>query len=143
MKIVKYLIILVLTLLWALLILVLSPKAPNLLVFLSVISLIYALLIYLIWPMGTNNPAIAFNRFYKVLGIGAFLLASHVMLTNECPTFPTGVMNQSAGYGAILLLICIYLGKIPTTLLLCGFGVHLIYLGYTKQPSKEMLERIN
>lgn len=143
MKFVKYFIILLITFLWALLILVLKSSAPNLLVFLSVITLIYALLIYLIWPLGTNNSAIAFNRFYKVLGVGAFLLASHVMLTNECPTFPTGVINQSAGYGALLLLVCTYLGKIPTTLFLCGYGGFLIYLGYTKKPNREMLQRIN
>jgi hypothetical protein len=135
MKIVKYLIILTLTFLWALIILVLFNSKPNPLIALSIITLFYGLLIYLIWPVGTDYSEIAFNRFYKVLGLSTFLVASHVIFNNECPTFPSGVFNQSAGYGAVLLLICSYLGKLPTSVLLCIFGGYLIYVGYTKKPN--------
>ena len=134
MRVVKYLIVFVLTLL--LIVLLASSQSiakPS--VFQAVVTLIYCLLIYLVWPVGTSYSVVAFNRFYIVMGIGTFLVASYVVLNNECPTFPISPVPanyQSSGIAAAILFTCIYLGKVPTSLLLCLLGGRLIYMGYTK-----------
>lgn len=137
MRIVKYLIVFVLTLLLVLL-LASSQSVAEPSIFQAVVILIYCLLIYLVWPVGTSYSAVAYNRFYIVMGIGTFLVASYVVLNNECPTFPTShvpINYQSSGIAAFILFTCIYLGKVPTSLLLCLLGGRLIYMGYTKKPN--------
>ena len=137
MKTVKYLIIFILTLLLAAL-LASSQSVANSSTFQTIATFIYCLLIYLVWPVGTNYSAVAFNRFYIVTGIGTLLVASYVLLNNQCPTFPLSpvpVNYQSSGIATAILFTCIYLGKVPTSLLLCLFGGRLIYMGYTKKPN--------
>jgi hypothetical protein len=136
MIIVKALLILVLTLFWAVISLVVlhSPSSPYTPI--ALVSLIYILLVYLIWPLGTTYSEVAFNRFYIVFGIATLLLASDVLLNNQCPSFPFSSVTaipKSQGLAADLLFTCIYLGKVPTTLLLCLFSGWLIYLGHTKK----------
>jgi hypothetical protein len=138
MKLVKYLIILVLTLIWGSLLFAVAPSIANPFNFQIIATLIYCLLIYLVWPVGTNYSAVAFNRFYIVMGIVSFLIASHVLLSNQCSTFPftpVPINYQSSGIAAIIMFACIYLGKVPTSFLLCLLGGRLIYLGYTKKPN--------
>lgn len=133
MKIVKYLIVFVLTALLALL-LVFSPSEANPIVFQTVMIFFYILLIYLVWPIGTSYSSVAINRFYIVLGCCAFLLASGVFLNNQCPSFPFSPITgayKTQGLAAVLLFTCSYLGKVPTSLLLSALGARLIYLGYT------------
>jgi hypothetical protein len=138
MKVVKYLIILVLTRIWVLLLIAASPLIANPFTFQATVTFIYCLLIYLAWPVGTSYSVVAFNRFYIVMGIGAFLVASHVLFNNQCPSFPFSpvpINYQSSGIAAVILFACIYLGKVPTSLLLCLLGGWLIYIGYTKKPN--------
>lgn len=137
MKIVKYIIVFVLTLGLGLF-LVVSPSVDNPSIFQAVSTLIYCLLIYLVWPVGTDYSAVAFNRFYIVMGIGTFLLASYVLLNNECPAYPMSpliVSYKSSGIAVVILAICAYLGKVSATILLCLLGMRLIYMGYTKIPN--------
>ena len=139
MKIVKALLILVLTLFWAVISLVLMHSSSSPYIPLAVVSLIYILLVYLVWPLGTKHRAVAFNRFYIVMGIGSFLVAGQVLLNNQCPAFPftsVPINYQSSGIAAVILFACIYLGKVPASLLLCILGGRLIYMGYTKKPNK-------
>ena len=139
MKLVKYLIILVFTLVWGLFLLAVAPSVANPFNFQIIVTFIYCLLIYLVWPLGTSYSDVAFNRFYIVMGIGTFLVASHVLLNNQCPTFPFSpvpINYQSSGIAAAILFTCIYLGKVPTSLLLCLLGGRLIYMGYTKKPNQ-------
>lgn len=138
MKIVKVLLILVLTFFWAVISLVEMHSSSSPYIPIAVVSLIYILLVYLVWPLGTTYSEVAFNRLYIVLGIATLLLASDVLLNNQCPSFPfspvTGI-PKSQGLAAFLLFTCIYLGNVPTSLLLCLFSGWLIYLGYTKKPN--------
>ena len=137
MRIVKYLIVFVLTLLLVVL-LSSSQSVAKPSIFQAVVTSIYSLLIYLVWPVGTSYSAVAFNRLYIVMGIGTFLVASYVVLNNECPTFPVSpvpVNFQSSGIAAAILFTCIYLGKVSTSLLLGLLGGRLIYMGYTKKPN--------
>lgn len=138
MKLVKYLIVLVLTLIWVSLLLVVTPSIKNPFNFQIITTFIYCLFIYLLWPVGTNYSAVAFKRFYIVMGIGSFLVASHVLLNNQCPTFPFSsvpINHQSSGIAAVILFACIYLGKVPTSLLLYLLSGRLIYMGYTKKTN--------
>jgi len=141
MKIVKALLILVLTLFWAVFSLVILHSSSSPYIPLAVVSLIYILLVYLVWPLGTTYSEVAFNRFYIVLGVGILLQASDILLNNECPSFPfspvTGI-PKSQGLAAVLLFSCIYLGKVPTSLILCLFSGWLIYMGYTKKPKPSL-----
>ncbi|WP_152604124.1 hypothetical protein [Methylotenera sp. G11] len=137
MEIVKYLIVFVLTLL-LLALLASSQAVANPPTVQTTVIFIYCLLIYLVWPVGTSYSAVAFNRFYIVMGIGTFLAASYVVLNNQCPTFPFSpvpVNYQASGIAAAILFACIYLGKVPTSLLLCLLGGRLLYMGYTKKPN--------
>lgn len=137
MHIVKYLIVFVLTLLLAT-VLVTSQSASNSSTIQAASTVIYCLLVYLVWPVGTKYSAVAFNRFYIVMGIGTFLVASYVLFNNQCPTFPTypvAVNYLSSGIASVILFACIYLGKVPAFLLLCLLGGRLFYMGYTKKPN--------
>lgn len=77
MKTVKYLIVLVLTLFWVLLLLAIAPSIKNPFYFQIISTFIYFLLIYLVWPVGTNYSAVAFNRMYIVMGIDEYNALKH------------------------------------------------------------------
>lgn len=61
-----------------------------------------------------------------------------LLLNNQCPTFPfypVPIDYKSSGIATVILFACAYLGKAPTSLLLCLLGGSLIYMGYTKNLS--------
>lgn len=145
MKFIKYLIVFVLTLVLVVL-LAISSSITSPIPFLAIVTLIYCSLIYLVWPVGTSYSAVAFNRFYIVMGIFTLIIAGDVLLNNQCPTFPFSTVSpnyQSSGIAAVILFSCGYLGKAPTILLLCGLSGRLLYIGYTRKPNPTMRQDLS
>jgi len=138
MKIVKILLIFVLTLFWVVLSFVLYRTSATYIP-IAVVTSIYGLLIYLVWPIGTNFTEEAAKRFLIVMGAGVFLVVLNVLISNECPDFPNYVWIQSryqSVYLALITLTCSYLGKYPTALLLSCIGSYIIYMGLTLKFQK-------
>lgn len=144
MKIVKILLILVITLFSVFISLAELRSATNPYISLTILAAVYCLLIYLIWPIGTPRPEVAYKRFFIVLGVGAFIVAYNVLATYECPGYPINpfVPNYQGGIVVIVLFACAYLGKLPTALLIALFGGRLIYLGYTKKIDPKLLSKV-
>jgi hypothetical protein len=135
MKIVKFVLILVLTIFWAILSLMFFERASYMPV--AVIAAIYGLLIYLVWPVGTSYAEAAFNRLYRVLGVGVFLVALNVVMTEECPGYPTYLLvmyPKQSLFAGMITLTCNYLGKFLASLLLAGIGGYFFYLGFKLKP---------
>lgn len=135
MKIVKILLILILSLFWAAISLVIlhsttSPYTP-----LTFLTLAYCSLVYLVWPLGTSYSEEAYKRFFIVLGSGIVILSLDVLINRECPIPPSNPFAKSTSIEALITLICIHLGKYPAFLFIFGLGCYTIYLGYTKNLS--------
>jgi hypothetical protein len=138
MKFVKIILILVLTLFWAVLSLALF-MTPASYMPVAVGTTIYCLLIYLVWPLGTTFSDVAVNRLLNVLGAGIFLVALDVVLTEECPSYPTylWVMYPKQGlFAGMVMLTCNYFGKFPASFILVGVGCYFFYLGFTLKPNQ-------
>ena len=143
MKIVKIILILALTLFWATLSLALLFKSSASYVPVAVITAIYCTLIYIVWPLGTSYSAVAFNRLLWAFGAAIFLVALNVVLTEECPSYPTYLWvmyPKQSLFTGVIMLTCNYLGKFPTSLMLVGVGCYFLYLGFTLKP-KPSVER--
>jgi hypothetical protein len=137
MKVIKIILVLVLSIFWAVLSLVLFKSSASYIP-VAAVTTIYCLLIYLAWPLGTSYSEVAFNRFLFVLGAGIFLVALNVVMTEECPNFPTYLWvmyPKQSVVGFMIMLTCNYLGKFPATLMLVGMGCYFIYLGFTLKPN--------
>ena len=135
MKIVKYLIIFVSTIVLALF-LAISPSVVHKLIFQVIVVFIYSLLVYLVWPVGTSYSATVINRFYIVIGIGTLLVAIDVLLNSQCPTFPfwsIPINYRSYGIASVILFTCVHFGKILTSLLICLLGGCLIKYGLARR----------
>lgn len=137
MKAVKIILILVLTLFWAILSLALFKSSASYMP-VVVITAIYCSLIYLVWPLGTSYSEVAFNRLLWVLGAGIFLVALNVVMTEECPSYPTYLWvmyPKQSLFAGVIMLTCNYLGKFPASLMLVGVGCYFFYLGFTLKPN--------
>src|ERR1039457_289971 len=133
MRIVKVLLIFILTLFWGVFSLVLY-WGQNSNFSIAVVTFIYGLLVYIVWPIGTPYSDIGAKRLFIGMGAGFFLVALNVLLNNECPNYPTYLMimyPKQGIFAGVVLLTCHYFGKYPTSLLLIGLCCYLIYLGYT------------
>ncbi len=138
MKVVKIILLLVLTLFWVILSLVLF-KSTAAYMPVAVITTVYCLLIYLVWPLGTSYSEVAFNRMLWVLGVGIFLAALNVVMAAECPSYPTYLWvmyPKQSLFAGMIMLVCNYLGKFPASLMLAGVGCYLFYLGFTLKPNQ-------
>lgn len=136
MKYVKYLIILILTLCWTLLLLIHPQSIQNQSIYHAILTVIYVMLVYMVWPIGTDYSEKALNRFYIVIGLGMYLVALDVLMNNECPNFPFAPItniSHAQGIALVVLMTCTYLGKIPTVCLICLLGGRMMYLGYSKR----------
>ena len=134
MKIVKYLLMLIVTAMWFGILSITAKSYFSL--YSIIITSIYLLLIYVIWPIGTKHSDYAANRFFIALGIGLFLLVAEIVVNDQCPSVPLFSTHQIVGRGLILLAVCKFLGKIPTALLVGSFGVMMIYRGWFLQPEQ-------
>jgi hypothetical protein len=146
MKLVKYLIILLLSIFLSVILMLSPADAIDKFIFLTFVTGIYLLLIYLVWPIGTNYSSFEFNRLYIVLGIVTFLAAAEVTFTNQClslPFTPLPFQNKTSILANAISSTCTYLGKYPTSLLLCILGAYLIYSGLTKKPNSRLSSRAN
>lgn len=138
MKIVKALLILVLTLFWAVISLIELHSSSSPLIPLAVVSLAYVSLIYIVWPIGTTYSEVSYNRFLIVLGLWFFIFSIEVLINNECPSMPVNAFTKSGQLEALIMFICRYLGKYPTALFIFGLGCYAVYLGYTKKPNPSL-----
>ena len=104
----------------------------------AVVTAVYGLLIYLVWPIGTDYSEVAAKRLFIVLGAGVFLVALNVVLTEDCPNYPTYLWlmyPKQSLVAAMTMLACAYLGKYPASLMLVGCGCYLIGLGLALKPN--------
>jgi hypothetical protein len=137
MKIVRILLVLLLTLFWATLALVFLLSSATYMP-IAVVTTIYCLLIYLVCPIGTAFSEVAAKRLFIVLGAGVFLVALNVVLTEDCPNYPIYLWlmyPKQSLVAAMAMLTCTYLGKYPASLILVSVGCYFIYLGFTLKPN--------
>ncbi len=137
MKVARILLVLLLTLFWVSLSFVFFLSSATYMP-IAVVTTIYGLLIYLVWPIGTAFSEVAAKRLFIVLGAGVFLIALNVVLTEDCPNYPTYLWlmyPKQSLVAAMTMLTCTYLGKYPASLILVGLGCYLLYLGFTLKPN--------
>jgi hypothetical protein len=143
MKVVRVLLILVLTLFWAVISLLLLHSSSSFTYPLAFVTLAYFSLIYLVLPLGTPHSEIAFKRFFIVAGLWLFMFSLDVLLSNECPILPVNAFTKSAPLEAAIMIICDHLGKYPTSLFIFGVGCYFVYLGYTKKSKPSIKQDVN
>jgi hypothetical protein len=137
MKVARILLVLLLTLFWVTLSLVFFLSSATFIP-IAVVTAIYGLLVYLVWPIGTSFSEVAAKRLFIVLGAGVFLVALNIVLTEDCPKYPTYLWlmyPKQSLFAAMTTLTCTYLGKYPASIILVGVGCYLIYLGLTLRPN--------
>jgi hypothetical protein len=136
MKVIRTLLILILTLFWVVITASLYASSTSYLT-LAVITFVYGLLLYVVWPVGTPNPAVAANRLFYAFGVGMLLLALDTAFGNHCPHYPYHLVvmyPKPSGVAALIMSACLYLGKYPAALLLSGIGGYFFYMEYSLKP---------
>lgn len=140
MKLLRSLLLLMLTLVWLGFLLSSINTSQSILIAINS-TLVYVLLVYLVWPIGTQNFQSIWKRFHIVLGAGTFFIAADIfLLANECPSFPSFTTpisgaHHASGLTALLMVSCFYLGSIFASLIMAALGFCLIYKGFsTRMP---------
>lgn len=88
MKIIRGLLIILLTLFWVFISFVGYLEEKSILT-VGVVTFIYCLLLYIVWPLGKPNSYISIQRLFIGLGFGMLLMVIEILFRSDCPIFPT------------------------------------------------------